>query len=124
MPLINIPESVLNWMACGERGVSSETIVQHLYGLPLTGRWSLSHPLDPSDLRRCLLLLQASPETRDRLPQMADCSPEWKRLIERWDDLEKMFMEEANYSLHHTNWSAPKTYEAMCNILDGDTPNG
>lgn len=118
MPQLDIPQSVLDWLAKGERGTSSETIVAFLWKLPITGRWGMTHPLDPSDLRRCLLLLQASPETRARLPEMNAVSPEWRGLVERWDELERMFLEEAGYSLHHTNWSAPRTFAAMQAIED------
>lgn len=119
MPQIDIPQSVLDWMHLGEHGVSSETIVEHIYGVPLTGRFGKSHPHDPSDLRRCLLLLQASPETRERLPAMATCSPTWKRLTEHWGELEALFIEESGGSLHREfGWSAPKTYAAMRAAID------
>lgn len=121
MEITELPKGVLQWLSTGERGVSSETIVEHLYGIPLTGRWGKSHPYDPDDLRRCLLLLQASPETRDRLNDMATCSSAWARLIARWDELERLFLEEAGANgLSCTGWSAPRTYKAMKDILNGD----
>lgn len=110
---IEVPSSVFNWMSRGERGTSSDTIVESLWKLPLTGRWGKSHPHDPDDLRRCLLLLQASPETAERFEEMALESPEWQRLMERWKELEAMFREEIPNIHDCFGWSAPKTYAAM-----------
>ena len=57
--------SITMWLAIGERGLSSEAIALTTLGLQPTG-WRASWPLDPADLRRCLLLLEASsPETRE-----------------------------------------------------------
>lgn len=77
----------------------------------------MSHPLDPADLRRCLLLLKASPETRMRLSDMAVVSPEWRGLLAHWDELERTFIEEAG-SLEAPDWSAQRTYDAMQAILE------
>lgn len=117
MPTFDIPDSVVKWLAAGERGISSESMVSHIYGWPVS-RWGLGHPYDPDDLRRCLLLLQASPETRTHLPQMATASKQWKALVERWDELERLFIEECGGSLHSCfGRSAPKTYAAMKEAL-------
>lgn len=123
MPAIDIPQSVLDWIGRGERGLSSESMVEHLYGLPLRdGVWrrhGLDYPSDPADLRRCLLLLQASPETRARLPEMATASRVWKRLVDRWSELERLFLEEAGPNgLHGLHWSAPRTYAAMRQAIE------
>jgi hypothetical protein len=120
MPQIDIPQSVLSWVGSGERGTSSETIVAALWGLPLTGRWGWSHPHDPADLRRCLLLLRDSPETFARFQEMRQVSPEWRSLVDRWNELERLFFEEAGeHGLTGTWWSAPKTYAAMRATIEG-----
>lgn len=124
MPQIEVPQSVLNWLARGERGISSETIVEALWKIPLTGKWGMSHPHDPSDLRRCLLLLQASPETAARISDMALVSPEWERLVARWRELESMFREEIPNIWDCFGWSAPKTYAAMRATLDSQPQPG
>lgn len=83
-----LPRSVLMWLTTGERGISSNTIVQHLTGYPALGSWGGSHQLDPGDLRRCMLLLDACPELhRPFVERMAEASPVWARLVEVWDDL-------------------------------------
>lgn len=122
MPQIDLPESVARWIASGERGTSSETIVAHLYGLPITGRWGYSHPHDPDDLRRCMLLLQASPETFARFQEMRSVSPEWRRLVDCWNDLDRLFREEVGDI--HNCWgkSAHKTYAAMRGAINGEAP--
>jgi len=35
MPTFTIPQSVVTWLARGERGLSSESIVEYLYGFPV-----------------------------------------------------------------------------------------
>jgi hypothetical protein len=109
--------ALINWLAGGRRGVSSDTMVQHLTGLQTLRGWTPSHPYDPGDLNRCLLLLQEVPLMRVILPEMANVSPSWAALIENWELVESTFLEEAG-----PNWSkaksAPKTYALMRSILD------
>lgn len=118
MPQFDIPQSVINWLSCGERGISSETIASYIWGLPKS-RWGHSHPHDPDDLKRCLKLLAASPETKARFDEMRSLSPEWNALVTDWAALETLFLEEA----HDIEWSsrkpATKTYAAMKRCIDG-----
>ena len=122
MPTFDIPQSVVNWLTEGERGLSSESIVEYLYGLPvLEGHWrrfAPHYPLDPSDLRRCLLLLADSPETAARFPRMRAVSPEWARLMDAWAGLERQLLEEIGDLRGVACWSAPKTYAAMKRVLE------
>ena len=122
MPTVDIPQSVVNWLAAGERGLSSESIVEYLYGLPvLEGHWRRSAPhcpLDPTDLRRCLLLLAEFPETAAQFPRMRAASPEWERLVDAWADLERQFLAEIGDLRGTAHWSAPLTYAAMERVLD------
>ena len=122
MPTFDIPQSVVNWLVSGERGLSSESIVEYLYGLPILERhWRRSaphHPLDPADLRRCLLLLAESPETAAQFPRMREATPEWERLVDAWDGLERQFLAEIGELRGPAHWSAPLTYAAMKRVLD------
>jgi hypothetical protein len=111
------PSGVINWLAGGSRGQSSNTIVQHLTGLPACGRSGTSHPYDPDDLDRCLLLLSAVPLLRVCMPYMASCSPQWAALIERWEEIEASHLEEVGLGWSKAH-SAPKTYALMRSILD------
>ena len=119
--IIEVSEALAAWLRHGERGLSSNCMVDHLLGLPLLeGFWGMPHPHDPADLRRCLLLLEAVPEVRDRFPEMRTASPEWARLVERWGELVALFKTEAGPGgrWRELEWSAPRTYRLMCEILD------
>jgi hypothetical protein len=89
----------------GDVGISSKVIC----GYMLTGRppGRYSYPLDPSDLHRCIKLLNIMPGWKDRLHEMACAGPEWAALIVHWSMLETMLNEELS------SGSAPRTYELM-----------
>lgn len=90
---IIISESVNHWLKTGERGTSSETIVEVMTGLNLTQDMR-SHPHDPSDFKRCVLLLAYVPEFKPRMYEMSAESKQWAALVEQWDELEDMLMAE------------------------------
>ena len=120
MPSFDIPRTVIEWLRSGERGLSSEFIVEYLYGFPLLeGHWRATshHPLDPADLRRCLLLLEDSPETPAEFPRMRAASPVWARLVDAWPALTAQLTEEIGNLRGPANWSAPLTYAAMKRVL-------
>ena len=109
---------LFDWLAGGERGVSSDSIVQHLTGIPAARGWGIDIPHDPSDFDRCLQLLEAVPALRLMLPEMATASPMWAALIERWAEIEACHLDEVG--LRWTKGkSAPKTYEIMRSVIDG-----
>lgn len=114
--LQNLP-GLLRWLANGERGVSSNSIVQHLTGLQTLRGWELDIPHDPDDLDRCLQLLEAVPALRLNLPQMATASPLWAALIERWDEIEASHLDEVGLRWTKAG-SAPKTYDLMRSVID------
>lgn len=104
------------WLAGGERGVSSNTIFEHLTGISAVGEWGGSYPRDPDDFRRCRLLLERVPELVPLLPRMAEVSPVWAALVAGWDSLC------ATMDAECPNWrsgrgSAPKTYKMMQKII-------
>lgn len=101
-----IDSKVLDWFVSGETGRSSETMAARLTGRTPPGH-PFNHPSDGGDLGRCLKLLDAVPELRERLPDMADVSPYWAALVERWDDLE---------TAYHTKGA--DVYALMCSVLD------
>lgn len=68
------------------------------------------HPHDPSDLWRCIKLLQSVPQLVPELPRMANYSPHWRVLVEHWDELTQLFEQER---AGRDEWSAPKTYNRM-----------
>lgn len=105
------------WLASGERGLSSETIFQHLTGIKvMKGHWESRYPItpsDPADLRRCRLLLEQVPELEPQFRErMASASKEWTALVREWDAICETMDKEAP-EWRTKGQSAPKTYQAM-----------
>ena len=98
------------WIVEGEIGVSSKTMWAVLMDVAhgpqrLDGR-HYDIPHDPDDFRRCFkLIIQVG--WRARLPEVAECFPAWKPYIERWNDLEKLYIEE------HPSGRFPRLYALM-----------
>lgn len=117
---VEMSDNLREWLLNGERGLSSETIVQHLTGLPLLAKDTWGgiqniYPHDPADLRRCLLLLEAVPELKADFARMAELSEKWIRLVENWAQLEKLFVEDAgpDWRTRESQWVAKRTYARM-----------
>jgi hypothetical protein len=110
-------EQIISWFAHQYTGVSSETMAFWL-GFGIKKR-SFSHPHDPDDLDRCIKLLIAAPGLRDHLGDMAALSSAWRKLVGRWDEIEQSFLDEAGLGWCKAR-SAPKTYQLMKEILDGE----
>lgn len=102
---------VAMWLRTGERGASSNALCKHIFGVPKDARDA--HPLDPDDLRRCILFLDAT-EAHDKVSAMSGVSPQWTALAARWNDLLATFKEEMS-----TGKSAPKTYAMMREATHG-----
>lgn len=73
-----------------------------------------AHPHDPADFGRCLTLLAAAPDLRQRLPMMANESKEWAALVNHWDELENLYNEEL------PTGNAPKLYNKMRELLSSE----
>lgn len=105
-----------DWLARGERGISSEAIVDQLTGVPIGGRRHRGddHPYDPSDFRRCeLLLRQAGDLARLAFKaEMPKRSSVWARLVDQWDDIVAAIDEEVPdaWSSHPGRAKASKAY--------------
>lgn len=102
------------WLHSHDTGLSSEAIF-HYMTLGVRGG---SAPHDPADLGRCLRLLAAFPEWKDRMPEMVKVSPEWAAMVPHWQEIEALFLEEAGGELpsQWARWSAPRTYARMVEI--------
>lgn len=112
-------QAIIEWLANGETGMSSRNIAFYLgFGI-IPKREAYFAPSDPSDLCRCLKLLEVAPELRKDLPKMAGLSKHWQRIVDRWEDVEKCFLEEVGH-----DWSkgktAPKTFALMKEIYCGE----
>lgn len=114
------PGDIYEWFANGERGTSSNTIVQRLTGIRCLRGWHESHPNDPGDLRRCVLLLEAYPDLARCFGEMAHVSSEWRRLVDIWPDLIASMDDECpGWRDPNSTWAAPRTYRMMRLAIDG-----
>lgn len=104
---------IIEWLATGETGISSEAIAFQALGVSSEGRWGRTHPSDPADLRRCVLMLQRCPEAKPALSKLADKSAAWRGLVKEWPALVRLLKKEIGEDLPSFGWSAPKTYGAM-----------
>lgn len=89
------------WLANGETGISSKTIYAVLTGTDedtvfntSPSWWRHDVPHDPSDFRRCYLLLRFIPEWKPRLHEVAERFPKWKPFVEHWEELTRLYEEE------------------------------
>jgi hypothetical protein len=106
------------WHLDGEHGISSRAIFDRLTFGRTTRQWGSNHPADPDDFRRCQLLLRAVPEFRARLSEMAAESPEWARLVERWDDIHALIEADVPGYLDGARGNANRAYHLMTSLTD------
>jgi hypothetical protein len=83
------------------------TGVESRYGLSAYAitKGGIDHPHDGGDLCRCLKVSPNAPE------HMRDRSPEWRVLVDHWDELKQLLAEE------HPNGWAPKLYARMTTLF-------
>lgn len=91
-------DSLIQWLANGERGLSSNAIATKLSGVDCRwegyGKNTYPCPSDPSDFNRCMKLLNQVPEFRYRLFEMKEVSETWSKLVDNWDEFEKLYYKE------------------------------
>lgn len=121
-----VPINVFHgWLATGERGLSAEAIVTHLTGTNVSGRFHIGHahhPSDPSDFRRCQLLLRAVPLAKLMFPAMRGASPQWARLVDAWDEIDATIEQEVpGYVDNARDGRAPLAYRLMKRVIAGGT---
>jgi hypothetical protein len=107
---------LLEWLAGGSRGSSSNTIVQHITELP-ANKGRVASPLDPDDMTRCIRLLEAVPALAGYFQRMQTASPEWAALVPRWQEIVSLMDEENPNWRTDRRWSAPRSYALMQEIL-------
>lgn len=108
------------WLATGERGISSEAIVAQLTGVSIS-RWGGSdYPHDPSDFRRCQLLLRQVPLAQLAFGQMRQRGEVWARLVDAWDEIHEAIESEVpDYLDRHARGSAHAAYMLMARVTAG-----
>lgn len=111
-------ENLMRWLASGERGISSNTMVTHLTGINVRGCYGFrNEPSDPDDLARCRKLLEQVPELQPLFTRMATCSGPWSELVANWQELCDL-MDSESPSWREGRGSAPKVYKRMQELID------
>lgn len=114
---MSVEKRALEWIFGDDTGLSSKAICAHMLGISIGDRYNRQcHPWDPSDLGRCLRLLEKFPEWKDRMPEMAGLSKEWCNLIAHWDELSIQMENEVGIDWKKAR-SAPETYRMMKAII-------
>ena len=104
------PQNALAWISGPDTGASSKTIWKHMVGTSCADK---RYPLDPSDLGRCVRLLVLVPEWRLRMGEMAEHCAVWAALVEAWDELTDLILEEVGLDGTKNAGMAPRTYARM-----------
>lgn len=107
-------DAQLVWLYGTDTGVSSKTIFAVLVdqnalrnAVTMNPHFRPDVPHDPSDFGRCHRLLERFPAWRARLSEIAEAYPAWKLLVEHWDDLTALYLEEL------PTGRCPKLYDRM-----------
>lgn len=79
------------WRASDDVGLSSHYLASVLDGGFVR---EYAHPADGDDFGRCVRLLDAVPEFRERLEKMRTKSEEWSRLVDCWAEAESLYRTE------------------------------
>ncbi|QIM63932.1 hypothetical protein A1D29_10450 [Pasteurellaceae bacterium Orientalotternb1] len=104
---------IIEWLANGETGVSSKTMAFVVGFNVIPNR--TGYPSDPSDLRRCLQLLEIAPELRQSLDKLTPISPVWAEIVKNWDALE------ASYRTEEQQNKMPNTYALLQQFAEKDS---
>lgn len=108
----DIEQKAMWWIANGHVGMSSKTMWLHFMGQKIE---RVNHPYDPDDFSRCYKLLEAVPEWKLRILELAKLSTPWKNLSENWEKLTQMFEEN-----RRNDWQTHKKigmYEFMQTLI-------
>ena len=105
---------VMQWQAKGHVGVSSATMASIALGLKRNIYGSrFDAPSDPSDLKRCMLLVEEIPEIKDAFPAIAEECKQFAPIIDEWDSLISLLKKEISLDTGR----APETYKRMKELL-------
>jgi hypothetical protein len=96
------------WIAGRDTGASSKALWAVMMGVKSDG----SYPSDGGDLGRCLRLLEAVPEWKPRLKEMAAVNGYWAALVAHWDELAALHAKDDERGRHDA------VYARMKQILD------
>lgn len=104
---LTVKEKAEFWWNHGERGTSSE----YMYGVFSSGYTFMngSHPHDPDDFKRCHGLLEMVPEWRNILYKLRPSSDVWNNLVDNWDKLTEMLLEQMSGKRDSSMWDLMKS---------------
>lgn len=83
------------WLRSWDTGLSSLTIYSVFErDVSVFSRSGMepTTPMDADDFGRCYRLLAVTPEWRKDMAKVGECFPRWKPIIERWDELEALYV--------------------------------
>jgi hypothetical protein len=104
------------WLASGDRGPASDTMIEHLTNRRALRGKRFQHPVGPMEFHRCVVLLNAIPWLRSQLPLMAELSATWSMMVEHWDEIEQTLLAEVG-----RDWTkkdpAIKTQRLITNLI-------
>jgi hypothetical protein len=101
----------IDWILSDDTGCSSKTIWAVMMGSDYPKN---DIPCGPSDFGRCYKLLLAFPEWNDRLHEVAEKHPKWRPLIDKWNELSRLYEEE----LSREDGRAPNLFQMLKSLYD------
>lgn len=104
---LEITKAIGDWLINDEAGLSSQTLASWFLGGKAKKDYYVHHPYDPSDLMRCKRLVDGIPGGILLIGGAGELSPEWKIVVEHWNELTALLEEE------YPTGAAPKTYQRM-----------
>lgn len=87
----SLPSSLVRWLDSDDTGLSSTFMVRVIFQLPGAKFAPVDWPWDEYDFGRCVRLLDAVPEAREHLHELAAHGPVWAALVREWASLERMY---------------------------------
>lgn len=103
------------WLANGDTGVSSETMVAISMGAVASDETGFDAPYDPSDFGRCYKLVKAVPELRDQFKRIGEIVPTFAGILQNWDELCETFERDAPKGRSDDLYSRIKELRGDCN---------
>jgi hypothetical protein len=113
-----LKEHLLKWLAGRDTGLSSRFILAYMERdttVSAMDGFEINYPHDPSDLGRCIRLMDIEPTYRTRIMEMAHLCPEWAAMASHWSELEALYREE----LAEDTGRAERTYYRMFELIHG-----
>lgn len=102
--------TLIEWLAGDDVGESSKFMASVLSG---EFKAHNSYPYDPDDFGRCWRFLTKFPALAAKLPEMRKQGAVWSRLIDNWDEIKRLYIEEVPSGI------CPKCYALMQQLRGG-----